>query len=83
MSEGARVEALLLDSTVSVPPARPQAETGWDPYEVWRTRILAPRLAEPAVTRGDTSTMVRLSQLKKEDRPRITLSVVLKQYWQR
>ncbi len=22
--------------------------TGWDPYEVWRTRVLLPRLAEEA-----------------------------------
>ena len=24
----------------------PQKPTGWDPFEIWRTRVLLPRLAE-------------------------------------
>ena len=36
----------------SLPDAREPANgdsTGWDPYEVWRTRVLLPRLQELAV----------------------------------
>lgn len=36
----------------SIPDTREPAEadsTGWDPYEVWRTRVLLPRLEEMAV----------------------------------
>jgi hypothetical protein len=43
-SEGATSESYLTPST----PEKPAAVTGWDPYEVWRTRILLPRLAKAA-----------------------------------
>lgn len=29
-------------------PNTPTQETGWDPFEVWRTRVLLPRLAQSA-----------------------------------
>ena len=37
---------LVLHSTK--PPTSPSqaTEAGWDPFEVWRTRVLLPRLAE-------------------------------------
>ena len=44
-SEGATSEFHLTSST---PAEKPAVVTGWDPYEVWRTRILLPRLAEAA-----------------------------------
>jgi hypothetical protein len=28
-------------------PTNQSPQTGWDPFEVWRTRVLLPRLAEP------------------------------------
>ncbi len=46
-SKAAGKAALTLAS--STRPAREGAErpaSGWDPYEVWRTRVLLPRLAE-------------------------------------
>jgi hypothetical protein len=38
------------------PDAVPTPQSGWDPYEVWRTRVLQPRL-EPraAEARADAS----------------------------
>ena len=31
----------------SSPPTQPtQKPSGWDPFEIWRTRVLLPRLAE-------------------------------------
>jgi hypothetical protein len=44
-SEGATSEFHVTPSTLTEKPA---AVTGWDPYEVWRTRILLPRLAKAA-----------------------------------
>lgn len=32
------------DSTKQEQTNPPQDATGWDPYEVWRTRVLVPRL---------------------------------------
>ena len=37
---------LAVNSTNGVPPPGPTA--GWDPYEVWRTRVLLPPVAEPS-----------------------------------
>jgi hypothetical protein len=34
-------------------PARRSEPQGWDPFEVWRTRILLPRLAEAAAEHDD------------------------------
>lgn len=33
-------------------PEVPSRETGWDPFEVWRTRVLLPRLAESAAEKA-------------------------------
>ena len=49
ISEAAGVTAVTVNSVVSRPGDRPGAGlAGWDPYEVWRTRVLVPRLAEQA-----------------------------------
>jgi hypothetical protein len=48
----------LHTTTPSPTPAGQKPQVGWDPFEVWRTRVLLPRLAEersakpaaPAVT---------------------------------
>lgn len=40
--------------TVSSTPAAPKPQSGWDPFEVWRTRVLLPRLAEE---RGDKAAV--------------------------
>ena len=39
-----------------------QAASGWDPYEVWRTRVLIPRLTEQRIAgqAGDTSKPLQL-----------------------
>ncbi len=36
----------LLQTTPSPTPAAQKSPAGWDPLEVWRTRVLLPRLAE-------------------------------------
>lgn len=36
-------------------PEAPTGEPGWDPFEVWRTRVLLPRLAESGEKAGGTS----------------------------
>ena len=48
-SEAAGVTAVTANSVLSRPGDRPKTGlAGWDPYEVWRTRVLVPRLAEQA-----------------------------------
>jgi len=37
---------VIQTSTASSTPAAPKPQSGWDPFEVWRTRVLLPRLAE-------------------------------------
>jgi hypothetical protein len=37
---------LVLHATLAPAPAAPKTQSGWDPFEVWRTRVLLPRLAE-------------------------------------
>jgi hypothetical protein len=37
---------LVLHTTTSTTPAAQKPQSGWDPFEVWRTRVLLPRLAE-------------------------------------
>ena len=38
---------LVLHATTPSPPSADQKpQSGWDPFEVWRTRVLLPRLAE-------------------------------------
>lgn len=38
---------LVLHTTTPSPtPAGQKPQSGWDPFEVWRTRVLLPRLAE-------------------------------------
>lgn len=38
---------LVLHTTTPSPThAAQKPQTGWDPFEVWRTRVLLPRLAE-------------------------------------
>lgn len=41
-----RVPTPIQTSVVDQPPGTSAA--GWDPYEVWRTRVLLPRAEEPA-----------------------------------
>jgi hypothetical protein len=42
----AKNEQTAFRVTSSPPPSEPAPQTGWDPFEVWRTRVLLPRLAE-------------------------------------
>jgi hypothetical protein len=37
---------VLHTMTPSSTPAAQKPPAGWDPFEVWRTRVLLPRLAE-------------------------------------
>jgi hypothetical protein len=40
-------KTLVLHTTTPSPTSAPQKpQPGWDPFEVWRTRVLLPRLAE-------------------------------------
>jgi hypothetical protein len=38
--------SILNATTPSLTPAGQKPQSGWDPFEVWRTRVLLPRLAE-------------------------------------
>jgi hypothetical protein len=40
--------ARVNDTSRSAPEAKATQQTGWDPFEVWRTRVLLPRIAEAA-----------------------------------
>jgi len=40
----ARTAALTAIPTPAKPDTAQEAPRGWDPYEVWRTRVLMPRL---------------------------------------
>jgi hypothetical protein len=37
---------LVLHAAPQTTSASPKQAAGWDPFEVWRTRVLLPRLAE-------------------------------------
>ena len=39
----ARTAALIAVPTPPKPEAAKEAPAGWDPFEVWRTRVLMPR----------------------------------------
>jgi hypothetical protein len=54
--------AVLVDSTPLRAVERPEAVKGWDPYEVWRTRVLAPRLEPAADNRAETAVKPRLAR---------------------
>ncbi len=41
---GTKKNLILYPAPTTSPSQAP--ETGWDPFEVWRTRVLQPRLAE-------------------------------------
>ncbi len=45
----ARIAALIAVPTPAKPETAKEAPGGWDPYEVWRTRVLVPRLDAPLV----------------------------------
>jgi hypothetical protein len=36
----------LLTTTSPATPSSQKQPSGWDPFEVWRTRVLLPRLAD-------------------------------------
>jgi hypothetical protein len=44
MKNAARTAALIAVPTPAKPETAKEAPGGWDPYEVWRTRVLVPRL---------------------------------------
>ena len=44
---------LVLHHPTSTKPAN--AEAGWDPFEVWRTRVLLPRLTEAREEKAATT----------------------------
>jgi hypothetical protein len=48
ISNAAGNAAVLIDTTRVQTDHQLQAVAGWDPYAVWRTRVLVPRLAEQA-----------------------------------
>jgi hypothetical protein len=50
-------------STPPYEPAPPQA--GWDPFEVWRTRVLLPRLAEAREDKKAASPVAPVQLVRK------------------
>lgn len=46
---------LVLHNPTPTTPASKNAEAGWDPFEVWRTRVLLPRLAEAREEKAATT----------------------------
>jgi hypothetical protein len=46
MTLAAKNKSTALHVTSSPSPSEPSLQAGWDPFEVWRTRVLLPRLAE-------------------------------------
>ncbi len=54
------VNARNASTPAESPSQKPQG--GWDPYEVWRTRVLIPRLAEQRVA-GQASDTTKPLQL--------------------
>lgn len=63
IKKAAGVAVLRIEpSSTKAPDAFPAAKTtGWDPYEVWRTRVLIPRLQDKtAAELADTSTKLPL-----------------------
>jgi hypothetical protein len=48
----ARIAALVAVPATPKAAAPKEATGGWDPYEVWRTRVLLPRL-EPRLTSAE------------------------------
>jgi hypothetical protein len=53
MKNAARTAALIAVPTSSKPETAKEAPGGWDPYEVWRTRVLMPRLGAPLTQAAD------------------------------
>jgi hypothetical protein len=50
------------DTTSAQPPKKEKEASGWDPFEIWRTRVLLPRLAQvrEEKTAGASVTPVKL-----------------------
>lgn len=65
-----RIPEVSADRAASEPDTEPRQETGWDPYEVWRTRVLEPRLNESAPEAAVTNRPGKLSVVKRLLRPR-------------
>jgi hypothetical protein len=54
MKNAARTAALIAVPTPAKPETAKEAPGGWDPYEVWRTRVLEPRLDARLVQAADS-----------------------------
>jgi hypothetical protein len=50
-------QSLVLHTKPTSAPTQ-AAEAGWDPFEVWRTRVLQPRLAEARAEKAPTPPAV-------------------------
>ncbi|HZF29075.1 MAG TPA: hypothetical protein VE907_08170 [Gammaproteobacteria bacterium] len=57
------VQAPLINTAPKVEP--PNAKAGWDPYEVWRTRVLLPPVAgvaaQPLAVESNVKPLLRQS----------------------
>jgi hypothetical protein len=49
---------VVLHNPKPTPAPSQAAESGWDPFEVWRTRVLQPRLAEARDEKAPTAPAV-------------------------
>jgi hypothetical protein len=54
---GTKKNVVLHDLKPTTAPSQ-AAESGWDPFEVWRTRVLQPRLAEARDDKAPASPAV-------------------------
>ncbi len=55
MTLAATNKNLVQTPTPSSTPAAQKPQLGWDPFEVWRTRVLLPRLAEERADKAATT----------------------------
>jgi hypothetical protein len=57
---GTNKNLVLYSTNPTIAPSQAAPDTGWDPFEVWRTRVLQPRLAEARAEKALTPAVVPL-----------------------
>jgi hypothetical protein len=56
---------LALHTSTPSPTSAAQKQPGWDPFEVWRTRVLMPRLAEEREAKAAAAPLVPVQLVRK------------------
>ena len=65
MTLAAKNTPTALHVTSSPSPSEPSPHAGWDPFEVWRTRVLLPRLAEAREDMKSSAPTVPVQLVRK------------------